>query len=270
MDVLSKDKLIINNKNNLFGISKRFILEMDSYFIQFHNTINIFEEKSLNLILQKTYKFCLIIVTVIIIVNADNNESLNIKNIFRKMISTLTDAMCLIYELFIFHDKNLFGKDISKELCDKVQKTANLHFNTLLNKSFKKNKIKEILLILNKIFENLTIQIKSFFSSESFNPVFIKICLSLIDKIEEVKFTNFATLIIHNVLYCFLKDKRVLFLLNQEIKSNNINNDLNNINYEPPYLPDIRSEFKYTVVLDLDETLIHYIDVKYMNKIDPF
>jgi hypothetical protein len=209
MDVLTKEKIILNNKNSLHALSKRFLYEFDSYFIRLHNTINIFEEKSLNLILQKTYKFCLIIVTFIIIVNAENNESLNVKNIFKKMISTLNDAICLIYELFIFHDKNSFGKDVPKELSDRVQKTANLHFNTLLNKSFKKNKIKEILMILNKIFDNLTAQIKSFFSTEFVNPVFVKISLDLIDKIEETKFTNFATLIIHNVLFCFLKDKRV-------------------------------------------------------------
>lgn len=209
MDVLSKEKVILNSKNSLFTLSKRFLIEFDNYFIRLHNTINIFEEKSLNLIFQKTYKYCLIVVTFIIIVNAEINESSNIKNIFKKMISTLNDAICLIYELYIFHDKNSFGKEVPKELSDKVQKTANLHFNTLLNKSFKKNKIKEVIVIMNKIFENVTFQVKSFFSIELVNPVFVKISLDLIDKIEEVKFTNFATLIIHNVLFCFLKDKRV-------------------------------------------------------------
>ena len=36
---------------------------------------------------------------------------------------------------------------------------------------------------------------------------------------------------------------------------------MNLINNEAPFLPRMSNDFKYTVVLDLDETLIHYINV---------
>lgn len=30
----------------------------------------------------------------------------------------------------------------------------------------------------------------------------------------------------------------------------------------PPFLPPMSSKYQYTLILDLDETLIHYVDVK--------
>ena len=71
----------------------------------------------------------------------ENNDSLSLKTSLKKMVSTLNDSFCLIYELFIFHDKNSISKDVTKEFFDKIQKIANLHYNTFLNKSFKKNKL---------------------------------------------------------------------------------------------------------------------------------
>ena len=38
-----------------------------------------------------------------------------------------------------------------------------------------------------------------------------------------------------------------------------INNTLNDTNPKPPFLKPINSKYKYTLVLDLDETLVHYI-----------
>ena len=95
------------------------------------------------------------------------------------------------------------GKDITKEFYEKIQKIANLHYNTFLNKSFKKNKIKEISLVFMKILDNLINLIKAFSSNEISNT-FVKICSDLLDKIDEVKFSNFGKLIIHNVLFSLM------------------------------------------------------------------
>ena len=126
------------------------------------------------------------------------------------MVSTLNDSFCLIYELFIFHDKNSISKDVTKEFFDKIQKIANLHYNTFLNKSFKKNKIKEITSVITKILDNLINQIKAF-SSNDMSNTFVKICSDLLEKIDEVKFSNFGKLIIHNVLFSLLTNNVSIF-----------------------------------------------------------
>ena len=76
--------------------------------------------------------------------------------------------------------------------------------------SFKKNKIKEITSVITKILDNLINQIKAFSSNEMSN-IFVKICSDLLEKIDEVKFSNFGKLIIHNVLFSLLTNNVSIF-----------------------------------------------------------
>ena len=173
------------------------------YFIKIDNTVNIFEEACLNSLFQKMFKLSLIIVCYIIVFLSECNDTITIKDSFKKMITTLNESFCLIYELFLFHDKNLVLKKISKEFSEKIQKIANVNYNTFLNKSFKKNKIKEISSIISKILDNLINQIKTF-SSKELNNIYVKICSNLLDKIDEYKMSNFAKLILNNVIFCIM------------------------------------------------------------------
>ncbi len=42
--------------------------------------------------------------------------------------------------------------------------------------------------------------------------------------------------------------------------------DIDNKGIKIPYLPEVESPETYTLVLDLDETLVHYIEVNYFYK----
>jgi hypothetical protein len=191
------------------------------------------------------------LVTFNLIFLSEQTEMPTTKTALKKMVSSLKDALCLFYELFIFHDKTTVGREVTKEFYEKIQKTANLHYNTILNKSFKKNKIKEICVVLTKLLENVQNLISTFLQTEQSNSIFIKIFSALLERIDDIKFTSLGNLLINSLLFCFLKKIDVDISLD----------DLNNINENPPYLPSMPSHLSYTVVLDLDETLIHFINV---------
>ena len=91
-------------------------------------------------------------------------------------------------------------------------------------------------------------------------------------KLERKTLNKFIEIFLNMILYGELEinKQKVAKILDSPIKNYskskiNINNNIysgstlfNNINDNPPFLPPINPNYKYTLVLDMDETLIHF------------
>jgi CTD small phosphatase-like protein 2 len=77
----------------------------------------------------------------------------------------------------------------------------------------------------------------------------------MINMMEMKTLNQFVSLFLDNIIYCELDDNR-----NRALKMN-INNIISTNSYVP-FLPNIDKKFKYTLVLDMDETLIHFFFTK--------
>jgi CTD small phosphatase-like protein 2 len=155
------------------------------------------------------------------------------------------------------------------------------HINKL-NKNKKKAiyKNSEILLIISK---NIN---KAFDSMKNYLIINLKYSLikpfgeavfQMITSLEKRNLYQFASIFLKTILYGELeinKKKVIQNSLNfkakfQNLKQNNnnkneLNNNylgssfINNVREIPPFLPPINQRYKYTLVLDMDETLVHF------------
>ncbi len=77
----------------------------------------------------------------------------------------------------------------------------------------------------------------------------------ILKDIEKYNLSNLANLILGNILFCHLENN---FNKSRRKIREDQNKDESNLNFLPP----IANKYIYTLVLDLDETLIHYFYVK--------
>jgi hypothetical protein len=77
---------------------------------------------------------------------------------------------------------------------------------------------------------------------------YYNILCDLIKHFDKINLSQLITLVTKSTIYSIIKKANVF-----ERKSGN---------FYPPFLPQIDKRYRYTLVLDLDETLIHYIIVK--------
>jgi Dullard-like phosphatase family protein len=187
----------------------------------------------------------------------------------------LTDIECAVKELSdseIFYQiskilYNLFEHYI---LPDLLYNNCSLRlinsFKEIANKNkyiIKKDKNKDIVSILFKkvdqCLDNFKEKINEKINEEQYinlNPVFNSI-ISMLININTKSILAYIDNTINVILYSLL-DKNTN---NNTIYSDN--NDKYKINDSAPYLPSIDHNYKYTLVLDMDETLIHFL---YQNK----
>jgi len=147
---------------------------------------------------------------------------------------------------------------LTKEMIEKVKKTANLNFNLLLNKSFRKNKIGEICSIVEKILVTVSSQLSVLPTLVSEENIFMKVCNDLLKKIDDLKYVNICGLIVKNIIFGILKRDEP-----SEIDSSvMLDKDLEELrkSLETPYLPQIKDNLKYTLVIDLDNTLVSFFN----------
>ncbi len=176
------------------------------------------------------------------------------------MVSSLNEQLLNIIDNFILIKESVTDR-ISKDFMDKYSKIIKVH-------KVKKNKDVSN---ANNIFKNLDMVINNikqfsnnFFKIGYFKPIH-SICLDFFRVIETFPCVNLAGLIVNNVLFYILN----LLNISQEKKLTNkqlvfspssfMGIGLGN-NITPPFLPNVASDV-FTLVLDLDETLVHFFFV---------
>ena len=263
INIIEKVNIQNNYKENDIMV-KRLINKYNIFFNHLNDIsfeINIFVQNEYNNLLQKIVKIliCFQCLIFIILTLYDTNLCFNIiiihyMDIFKKI------SFCLY---------NIFFKFIYIDL--KSNRYNDLFFIDLINNLYENNskyKIKSTLSIIDVFLllkNNCDIIIDALNKKLNFNNFMSDILLSLktaLMIINQKDLLFFIDICLNNFLYTIL-DKNI-----QKAKNNsNIQKKriaLNSVPYLPPILGE--SKYKYTVVLDMDETLGHFIFNEIKNK----
>ena len=198
--------------------------------------------------------------------------NLILKNYFLKIFKEISFCLYNIFDSFI-------KEELQKEYIYLINNNLKNSFFENYNKEIKKYKTKtiknrEILRLLINYIDKSVDSLK-FYSSSNLKYSLIKpygdSLNQLLFSFERKTLFQFIDIFINTILYGELElNKKKLFKqnekntdLNDSINKNNLNNFsgnlmVNNINEFPPFLPPINPKYKFTVVLDVDETMIHF------------
>ena len=283
---ISLEKEIINIINN--KSIKNNKLKEDEYTVlinklnEFFNALNeisfriiIFVEDEYNKFLEQIIEllicyYCLVFI-VLIFYNEDENF-LDKKQSFLFFINKFSDVLKNISGIFynicmklIFTDLN---KNILKDLENEIQFiniffTKNISYNIINNNN------------INNIFNLLKYSYNSCYKKFQKCTLYIEKNFDHIYEITKLIETMESTISTKNILFFIDLSLNVLLysILNINIKKAKItfNSSFNfskiYAKHSVPFLPEIDSKFKYTLVLDMDETLGHFISKEISNNV---
>ena len=198
--------------------------------------------------------------------------NLILKNYFFKIFKEISFCLYNIFDSFM-------KEELEKEYIDLININLRNNFFDNYNKLIKEYKIKPVKKreILRILINNIDKSINSlkFYSSANLKYSLIKpygdSLNQLLFSFERKTLCQFVDIFLNTILYGELElNKKRLFKknekntdLNDNINKNNLNNVsenllINNINEFPPFLPPINPKYKFTLVLDIDETMIHF------------
>jgi hypothetical protein len=233
----------------------------------------LFYLAQLNHILLKIFKVQLIIFSTLLITLTQYNNvkaTLIIKSNYIKLISQLSFALFNIY--YYFNEKQTIltkAKDIQFDYKEFQTKFNNVYYKYNYNNG-REISFGEIFISIEKTVNN-SIQLLKHYSQmnlkiNQLQPLENIISQLILQTSVNTNINFYASIILDTLLYS---------ILNSFHKETNIihNNITINNNKHIPYLPPLNvSKYKYTLVLDMDETLIHncQIEMNQMHFIRPF
>ena len=208
-----------------------------------------------------------------------------LKNYFFKIFKEISFCIYNLFDLFV-------KEELQKDYNDIIEKNVRNDFIENFNKLKSEHKILQDMIknreILKIIINNIEKSINSlkFYSSSNLKYSLIK---PFGDSLNQLLFSfdrktlcQFVDIFLNTILYGELELNKKKFLKQKEEKNNtnnnvgnvgnvggSINNNsslnnacgsavVNNIKEIPPYLPAINPKYKFTLVLDIDETMIHF------------
>jgi Dullard-like phosphatase family protein len=277
--VLSNDKIIkLNNLlNTYFNTLSLVYIKNENVPVSNPQTKtpidNFFLYQSINIIFHKSIKiqiclFCSILITLSQL--GPYEISSMIKNHFHQITKELLNPLLNIFDTFIKEEINLNYPEL---LTINLRPDFNEHFNKLHKTQKFTNNLKnsELITLISKNLDKCVNSMK-YYSTLNLKYSTIKpfgdALNQLLFSIDRKTLNQFATIALTTLLFGELEANKNRAL--QNCLSSNIaliksaNNGLigssitNNITDFPPFLPPINQKYKYTLVLDMDETLIHY------------
>ena len=231
--------------------------------------IDIFSHNQLNFIYNKIIKIFFILVTYIKFLLLDFNFETTIKSNIKRLVSLINENLLSLLSSQVFIKDNL----TENNFCSKLKKEfIDSYIKIIKQKKIKKNIKEQINPFCNNINKNLEIVISTikqfsnnFFKIGYFNPVH-NIFIDIFRLIDTYKVEDISNIIINNVLYFILKSslndkKNYAPKLVSFTPGTNPLAALGFINVPSPFLKKLPPEIEtstYTLVLDLDETLVHF------------
>ena len=274
-EILLIMELHAENKIGLSNQVKKLLNIMETEFISSSNNNNfkiindIFNNNQLNVIYNKTIKICFILATYIKFILLDFNFEMAIKSNIKRLLSLTNENLLSILSSQVFIKENINDN----YLCNKLKtEFIDVYTKLIKLKKIKKNIKEQVNIFCKNTNKNLEISISTikqfsnnFFKIGYFNPIHT-IFMDIFRLIDTYKTSEIANKIINNILFYILhsnvNDKK-----NTAPKIVSFGSAANTlaalgfINVPTPYLEKLPSEIEnttYTLVLDLDETLVHF------------
>ena len=273
-EIMINTELHSENKLGLGNQIKKILNLMETDFVP--NNLNnnkiildIFIQNQLNSTYNKIIKIFFILITYIKFLLLDFNFETTIKSNIKRLVSLINENFLLILSHQVFIKEPLQENNS----CANLQKDFIESYSKIIKqKKFKKNYKEQLTTFCNNINKNLEIVISTvkqfsnnFFKIGYFNPIH-NIFLDIFRLIDNYKVEDIANIIINNVLYFILKSsqndkKNYAPKLVSFTPGTNPLAALGFINVPSPFLKKLPPEIEtstYTLVLDLDETLVHF------------
>jgi Dullard-like phosphatase family protein len=256
-----------DNKIGLGNQLKKLLNLIETEFINNNITGEIFNNGQLNHSYCKIIKIFFVLATYIKFILSDFNFEMTIKSNIKRLLSIINENLLTILYSQVFLKDNLSENN----LCSKVTKD----FSEIYTKFIKLKKIKrthkdQLNIFCKNINKNLEILIttikqfsNNFFKIGFFNPIHT-IFIDIFRLIDKYKIFNVSNIIINNILFYYIRgglnDKSPTPKIVSIGSATNSLADLGFINVPGPYLnklPPEQESTTYTLVLDLDETLVN-------------
>ena len=257
-------ELQVENKNGISNQVKKLLALMEKEFLE-KNKCKIFKNIQLNKVYFKAIKIYFILITYIKFLLVDFSYEMTIKSNIKRLLSSINNHLLLLLVTYTSNETANFSK-ISQEFSEifgKLVKMKKIKKSKDTTSSFSNNMNKnlELSIYIIKQFSN------NFFKIGYFKPIhtiFFDIFLSIDTyTVEEV-----ANIIINGVLFYLLhknpndkKDSNIQSIISFDGGISNTLAALGFIEVPAPYLPILPENIEkstYTLVLDLDETLVHF------------
>ena len=256
-----------DNKNGISNHVKKVINLMEKDFIQKERNHNIFVNAQLNRVYSKMIKIYFVLIAYIKFLLVDFNYEMTIKSNIKRLLSTVSNHLLIILISYVSKENFLISKN-NKEFFEVYSK---------LIKVKKIKKTKELLSVFcSNTNKNLDLSIyvikqfsNNFFKVGYFTPIH-NILSEILILIDSNSISEVADIIISGVLYYQIHCKK-LESKNTATFPNVISlggaggiismASLGFIQMPAPFLPKLPQNLEnstYTLVLDLDETLVHF------------
>ena len=260
-------ELHVDNKNGISIQIKKLLNLIGKEFIGKNNKSNIFKNIQLKKVYSKIIKIYFVLITYIKFLLIDFNYEMTIKSNIKRLLSSVSNNLLLLLVTYTSSDTALFLK-ISKD------------FTELYTKMIKMKKIKRsketFSLFYTNLNKNLDLSIyiikqfsNNFFKIGYFKPIHT-ILFDIFFLIDTYTIEEVGNIIINGVLFYLLhknpNDKKSTATAIPNIISlgGGISNTLAALGFievPAPYLPKLPENTEkttYTLILDLDETLVHF------------
>ena len=262
MEFHSDNKIGLNNQ------VKKLLTLMESDFVNNNNIGDIFTNNQLNYTYSKIIKIFFIFATYIKFILSDFNFEMALKSNIKRLMSIINENLLTILYSQVFLKDNLQENN----LCSNVTKDfAEIYAKYIKIKKIKRTHKEQMNTFCKNINKNLEILISSikqfsnnFFKIGFFNPIHT-IFIDMFRLIDKYRLSNISNIIINNILFYYvhvgLNEKSSMPKIVSIGSVTNSLVDLGFINVPGPYLPKLPQEQLnniYTLVLDLDETLVHF------------
>ena len=267
-EVIINMELHVENKIGLGNQMRKILTMIEKNFIPKETKTDIFSNNQLNMIYNKVIKIAFILTTYIKFLLLDFNYEMTIKSNVKRLLSAVNENLLSIISSQIFIKENI----TENNSCSKISKEFIEVYNKIIKvKKIRKNTKDSLANYTNNINKNLEMSICSikqfsnnFFKIGYFNPIH-SIFFDMFRLLDSYQISDISNIIINYVLFYILRnkqnDKKATAPKLVTFGNSNPLAALGFINIPPPYLPKLPNEiekYTYTLVLDLDETLVHF------------